>query len=382
MSEHNNKNKYGRYSPPGYPTHYRRKDSLGQNIKLSLEYRRLSKEIADMDRRLDDFVLRSTDYFSLVIDAYSSNIHRSVSMEGNPLTLAEVRRTSGRYINGERMERTPGPEQEILNHLSSHFEELDKAFELPWTVDTVLRIHRLLTEGTDIEGTPGEFRTEEMDILAKDGEEEFVCMIPIHPQNIRDAMSSLMSWLETSPYDPVITSVVFFHEFESIHPFADGNGRTGRTAFQILLQKLGLRNCRLCRFEEKILGSLDLYYQLLGYTDHTLDYGPLISYIAEALHSAYADAVEEFGRKDALKDMDETTKTIARMSKERGWFSVSDAARWVPSVKRQTVRDKLNRLTEEDILEAEGNTASKRYRFRDPFRREKDAIRERRQGNA
>jgi len=371
VSKHNSE-KYKKYEPSGSPTRYKRKDQLGGGLKLGIEYREIFNKILEYDRKLDDIVLRSKDYFDLVFEAFTSNIHKSVSVEGNPLSLVRVRRTSENYFKKGISSVDIGPEQEILNHLSSHFEHIDIIFKWPWTVETLKRTHKALTKNTGIEGLPGEFRTDDTVILAKDENgNDHVCMHPSYHGNIEKELERLVEWLQFSPYDAIITAVIFFHEFESIHPFIDGNGRTGRTLFQILLQKLGLKNSKLCKFEESILGSLDTYYQLLAYTDDTLDYSPLIMYISEALYDAYSKALEEFESKDALKDMDETTKTLARRSKGAYWFTVADACLWTPSVKQQTVRDKLNRLVENDILEEKGNTSSKRYRFKDPFYKEK-----------
>ena len=379
ISEFNN-SKYEIYKPSGYPTHYRRKEKLGGDLKLGMEYREIFSKISENDRKLNDFVLRSKDYYDLVRDAYASNIHESVSLEGNPLSLTQVRRSSDDYFKGTPSVKA-GPVQEIINHLYSNFEGFDIMFKLPWTIETVKNTHFFLTEKTDIGGVPGEFRKGEMAIKAKDENgEEFVAMNASHPGNIEKELNGLLEWIPNSPYDAVITSAVFFHEFESIHPFSDGNGRVGRTLFQVLLQKLGLKNCKLCKFERSILKSHDLYYQLLSYTDETLDYSPLIMYVAEALLHAYTNAAEEFEKRDALKSMDEATKTIAKRSKTASWFSVADAGSWVQSIKQQSVRNKLNFLADQDVLEERGSTASKRYRFKDPFSNVKERIIERSAG--
>ena len=376
VSKHNS-DKYKKYEPSGFPTHYKRKERLGGDLKLGIEYREIFNGILECDRKLNDIVLRSEDYFNLIFDAFTSNIHKSVSAEGNPLSLAGVRRTSENYFKKNESAAGLGPEQEILNHLSSHFEHINNIFKWPWTIETIKRTHATLTKNTGIEGMPGEFRTNDTVIVARDENgTDFICMHPCYHGNIEKELERLIEWLRSSPYDVIITAVVFFHEFESIHPFVDGNGRTGRTLFQILLRKFGLRNSKLCKFEESILRSLELYYQLLAYTDDTLDYAPLIMYISEALYHAYSNALEEFEKKDALKDMDETTKTIAKKSKGTAWFSANEASAWVPSIKQQTVRDKLNFLVAEDILEEKGNTSSKRYRFKDPFYKEKEKMSE------
>lgn len=165
-----------------------------------------------------------------------------------------------RFTKREQIEVDTGPKQEILNHLYSFFAKSE--LELPWTIDTVQKTHRSLMTGVNRDIVPGMIRTEEVSVIGSDGTEYFITCPPKH---IEEELSSLLEWLGYSPYDEIVTASLFFHEFESIHPFRDGNGRTGRTLFQILLQELGLKNCMLCKFEKEILSDSATYYDLLAY---------------------------------------------------------------------------------------------------------------------
>jgi len=359
-----NPDAYSEYKVTNYPIRHKRKVPFSPQIKLGAEYRKAFMNILEMDRKLNEVILSAGDYLDLINDAYSSNIHWSVSTEGNPLTLNEVRRISTSFFkDGNWEEKRDGPTQEILNHLYSHLR--GDPYRMPWDKDTIIRIHKTITENTGIPGTPGEFRRTESELVdEKDG---FVYMIPCPRKFVEEEMDSLLDWLRTSPYDAVATATIFFHEFESIHPFKDGNGRTGRTAFHILIQEFGLKNAKLCRFEEEILRPRNTYYDLLGYTDATSDYEPLLNYFVGAIEKAYESASKIFDAKNVLKDLDEASKTIAVRSKKENWFTISDAAQWVPSLGKQMIRHKLNSLAEMDVIEKEGNTRSTRFRFKDPL---------------
>ena len=54
---------------------------------------------------------------------------------------------------------------------------------------------------------------------------------------VPNLISQLMTWLKESKYHPLVKSCIFHYEFEFIHPFADGNGRTGRLWQSLILQK-------------------------------------------------------------------------------------------------------------------------------------------------
>lgn len=364
MSDNNNVINYSKYKVEGYPVRHKKKDPFQPILRLSLQYHDMANRIRTLDSELDEIILGDEDYLELVNDAYSNNIHWSVKIEGNDLPLEEVRRITKLFSKGKYKDETRnGPTQEILNHLYSFFAKND--FELPWSSSTITSVHSMLMRDVDPKVIPGKIRETEMSIVDHEGFEYFIACPPGH---IKPELDSLLEWLKYSPFDTICTSVLFFHEFESIHPFIDGNGRTGRTLFQILLQERGLKNSKLCKFEQELLKDTETYYTLLAYTDKTADYEPFIMYVTQSLLHAYEDTVESFEKKNRLKDLDEATKTLARKSKSVHDFTVADANSWVPTIQDQTVRSKLNYLVSIGVLEREGNTRSTRYRFNDPFK--------------
>lgn len=364
MSEdYHNKSDYSRFKPIGYPVRHKRKVPFQPMIALPLTYRKIIKEIRKMDATLDSFVLGSDDYLELVKDAYADNIHWTTKIEGSQLSLEEVKKITNRYTSGETMEVNTGPVQEILNHLYSFFAK--NAMSLPWDLDTVKSTHSILMKGVNKDVVPGKIRDEEVSVIGSDGTEFF---ITCPPKNIEEELDYLIDWLNNSPFDEIVTATLFFHEFESIHPFRDGNGRTGRTLFQILLQELGLKNCKLCKFEEEMLSDSATYYDLLAYTDSTGIYSQLVMYVAESLEKAYREAVTVFAAKDRISDLDENARTIVKTAKVKGTFTFNEATTWIPGLGSQTLRKIMNNLVDMDLIEKNGNTKGMTYSFKDPLR--------------
>ena len=351
---------YSRYKVDGYPVRHKEKVPFYPMLSLSQDVRQMMREIREMDRSLDDLILSGSDYEDLVLDAYASNIHWSTKIEGNRLTMDEVRELTRRYSNGEMKESPKGPVQEILNHLGSMFSQ--GLFKQPWTMETVVDVHRILMKGVG-QTEPGRIREVEVSVTDADGFEYF---IPCPAINVTRELCSLVDWANNSPFGEIVTATLFFHEFESIHPFEDGNGRTGRVLFQMLLRELGLKNCELCKFEESLLSDQETYYNLLAYTDKTGNYTPLVTYVTESLLHAYSEALDVFSEKDRLRGMEENTRRIALMAKDVGSFTLQDATAWV-SIGESALKKKLDDLVDAGILHKEGRTRAMRYVFSDPF---------------
>ena len=359
-SDYREKLDYSRYKVDGYPVRHKEKVPFYPMLSLSQDVRRMMREIGEMDRSLDDLILSGADYEELVLDAYASNIHWSTKIEGNRLTMDEVRELTRRYSNGEMKESPKGPVQEILNHLGSMFSQ--GLFKQPWTMETVVDVHRILMKGVG-QTEPGRIREVEVSVTDADGFEYF---IPCPAINVTRELCSLVDWANNSPFGEIVTATLFFHEFESIHPFEDGNGRTGRVLFQMLLRELGLKNCELCKFEESLLSDQETYYNLLAYTDKTGNYTPLVTYVTESLLHAYSEALDVFSEKDRLKGMEENSRRIALIAKDVGSFTLQDATAWV-SIGESALKKKLDDLVDAGILHKEGKTRAMRYVFSDPF---------------
>ena len=366
--------KYDPYRSDYQPVRHKKKDLFFLSLKLSMEYRGKIMDIWSKDDLLADYMLSLNDYEELVSEAHAVNVHWSTKIEGNKLSLEEVRESSRKIMASKvRVAHNPGPKQEIINHLYSYF--MEKELHLPWSMSTVELIHRMLMKDTGENCVPGHIREEEeMEVTDRSGRVTFKACPAKH---VRTELNDLMKWVNESPYDPMVTAVVFFHEYESIHPFTEGNGRTGRTLFHVLMQELGFRRFNLCKSEDKLLAESGIYYSLLEYTDEKGDYTPLIEFFIDCIDDAYEEAVKEFSKRDLIKDLDEDSRKIAiNARKSMDWFSVSDAMSWVSGLSDQSVRSRLALLVDKGVLEKEGQTRSTRFRFSDPFRSMKNIVRD------
>lgn len=356
----------------GYPVKHKRKVPFYPRIKVPEDFSKLNQKIFRIDGELDRFVLSEEDYLELIEEAFSSNIHFSTELEGNPLPLDEVRRvTRDTFREGKPTSDLSAPYLEIVNHLSTWLFSL---FEGEWTIDKIKETHRVLMKDFE-ECKPGELRKERTSVITDDEQEVF---IPAPPEHIEEELSSLVDWVNEygEGYSPLVTGTVFFHEFESIHPFADGNGRVGRTLFHGYIQSRGLPNSKLCLIEKEILGDKELYYKLLAKTDYTGNYQRLIEHFTKAILKSYKEAERKFKERDLLtSDLDELSKRILIKAKRKGnWFYQNDLRIWCQGESDYRLRTRLNELVERGVIREKGRTKGKKYIFRDPIEHAKENL--------
>jgi Fic family protein len=346
-------------------------------ITVTSEFLDRVVRIRELDFELDRFVLSEKDYSDLVLDAYAANIHWSTKLEGNPLSEEEVRRITRSTFLGEVSEHPNGPVQEIINHVL--FYALEERMSQDWDEAWICTLHEMLLSGTGTSSAIGAFRKTEAIVHENDRERTEVFR-PCPAPHVREEMASLLEWMRLSApaYDPIVSAAVFFHEFESIHPFEDGNGRLGRSLFHIYLMNHGLKKSPLCKIDAELLQHSDIYYNVLAYTDESGDYAPLIEMFSIAVLRSYEDAVESLGSKNLLSsELDENSKRLIIMAKRcKAWFSVREATAWVDGVGEQTVRNRLQELVALGVLTSQGRTKGMRFRFKVPFQNLRDELNE------
>lgn len=152
------------------------------------------------------------------------SIHSSLAIENNTLSLDEITAV----LDGKRVLAPPKDIHEAKNAYDAyeHLSELD-----PYSVEDLLRAHGFMMGGLIHDA--GRFRSGNVGVFAGD--------VLIHAgtpaRYVPSVMADLFGWLRETEAHPLISSSVFHFEFEYIHPFSDGNGRTGRLWQSLILQR-------------------------------------------------------------------------------------------------------------------------------------------------
>src|SRR5215469_6673502 len=108
------------------------------------------------------------------------------------------------------------------------------------TVDLLLGFHRRLLRDTRLEAQAGCIRTEQNWIGGSDYNPCSAAFIPPPPEYVHDLLEDLCDFCNDDELPAVAQAAMAHAQFETIHPFADGNGRTGRALIHFVLRRRGL----------------------------------------------------------------------------------------------------------------------------------------------
>ncbi|MDR1088305.1 MAG: Fic family protein [Coriobacteriales bacterium] len=202
------------------------------------------------------------------------SIHSSLAIEGNSLSLDEVTDVvEGKLVAGKQAE---------VKEVKNAYEAYDKIMTFdPFAVKDFLRAHKLMTDGLVKES--GKFRYGDVGVF--DG--DVVIHRGARSQFVPQLIGELLEWAKTTELHPVLRSAIVHYEIETIHPFADGNGRMGRLWQTLILAKWN-EIFAWIPMESLVYEKRPQYYNALQNAQSLNDSGEFIEFTL----SAILDAVE------------------------------------------------------------------------------------------
>jgi Fic family protein len=156
----------------------------------------------------------------------------SSQIEGTQASLVDVLQFESQIADTD----LPGDVSEVVGYVKALQQGLARVAKERLTLKLIRDLHRtLLSEGRGADRQPGEFRKVQNWIGPKGGIGHAV-FVPPSPENLRPALNDLERFLNTESAMPAVIAAGLAHvQFETIHPFIDGNGRTGRLLLTLLL---------------------------------------------------------------------------------------------------------------------------------------------------
>ena len=196
--------------------------------------------------------------------------------------------------------------------------------------------------------------------------------LPPPPDAVSGLMFELLEWWSTAAQklSPVLSSAILHYRFEAIHPFADGNGRTGRALALWELYRRGFDTHHIYSVDEYYWEDRPQYYAAL---DHVRQAGEDLSawleYCTAGLHQTLARAwlrIQTFQVKS-------TEKLVLRPRQEQLLHLLRDHGSMAPAeiwkalgVSRQGAMDLLRPLLDVGLVEKIGGKKTGRYALRNP----------------
>ena len=108
------------------------------------------------------------------------------------------------------------------------------------TVDLLLEVHQRLLAGSRFDSYGGRFREEQNWIGGSDYNPCSAAFVPPPHEDVPELVSDLCAFCNTDDLPAVAQAAIAHAQFETIHPFVDGNGRTGRALIHLVLRRRGL----------------------------------------------------------------------------------------------------------------------------------------------
>lgn len=169
-------------------------------------------------------------------------------------------------ITADQLVREPEV-AEVVRYVKAMNYGLERLREgFPLSLRLLREIHReLLSDGRGSERMPGEFRTSQNWIGAAGSTIETASFIPPPPHEMMDALWELERFIHGPHAIPLLVRCAFVHaQFETIHPFLDGNGRAGRLLITFLLCHAGVLQRPLLYLSYYFKARRPEYYERLN----------------------------------------------------------------------------------------------------------------------
>lgn len=246
--------------PTGYKAFVPDKFPPGQLISLNSKTQQLHAKANLTLGKLDGITQLLPDLDFFIFMYIRKEAARSSEIEGTKATIIDVIKSEAKIEN-----KFPQDVDRILHYISAMEYGLKRLETFPLSLRFIREIHKVLLEETiDAPGkTPGNFRISQNWIGG--GSPNTAKFVPPPPHEMVQSLGDFEKFLYVvDEYSPLIKAALAHAQFETIHPFLDGNGRTGRLLTTFYLCKLGVLERPVLYLSEYFLNNQQSYYDSLN----------------------------------------------------------------------------------------------------------------------
>lgn len=234
----------------------------------------------------------------------------SSQIEGTQCTLEDI-------LNPMIEDNTNRDVSDVVNYIRATEFALERLKTLPLCNRLIKETHAVLLESVrGQEKNPGEFRYSQNWIGGQGSTLKNARYIPPNPEDMLTAMSDLEKYINSDdPLDPLIQAALIHYQFETTHPFLDGNGRVGRLLITLFLMEKGILSTPALYISYYLKMNRIEYYDRMTQVRRTGDYEQWISFFLQAFADSAEDAIHTIDRLTALHD--KSTKLFDSLTKRQ-----------------------------------------------------------------
>ncbi len=219
----------------------------------------------------------------------------SSQIEGTQCTLDDI-------LNPLIEENTNRNVSDVVNYIKATEFALNRLHSLPLCNRLIKETHAVLMEGVrGQEKSPGEFRYSQNWIGGPGSTIRNARYIPPNPEAMQTAMSDLEKYMNgDDSLDPLIQAALIHYQFETTHPFLDGNGRVGRLLITLFLMEKGILSHPALYISYFLKMNRIEYYDRMTQVRKTGDYEQWVIFFLQALSDSAGDAIQTIDALTAL----------------------------------------------------------------------------------
>lgn len=216
---------------------------------------------------------------------------------------------------------------------------MESALAASENLDTgsILDLHKALMEGMRDGATAGSWRQEQVWIGTSSSSPIGADFIPPHHDRVPALMEELTVYVRRADVPPMVQAAIAHAQFETIHPFTDGNGRTGRTLFHSMLKRHGVARNVSTPVSAGLLANISAYHRSLdAYRDGNPE--PIVTLCSEASFRAIKNGTQ---LAEDVTSIAESWKTTIKARKDAAVWKVLDLLESRPVINAAVLEKEL-----------------------------------------
>lgn len=282
----------------------------------------------DMDSEMISLLTDATKALATLdtLSSYIPNMNLFVSMyvrkeallssqiEGTQATLEDV-------LDPLIEKNTNQNVSDVVNYIKATEFALKRMNTLPLCNRLIKETHAVLMSGVrGQEKTPGEFRISQNWIGAAGSSLKNARYIPPNPEDMVEAMSDLEKYINSDDsLNLLIQAALLHYQFETIHPFLDGNGRVGRLLVTLFLMEKKVLNSPALYISYYLKKNRIEYYDRMSEVRNKDNYEQWIKFFLNAIKESAEESVDTIKKLSALHNINiEKITAMGRASKNAG----------------------------------------------------------------